>query len=88
MVIGYRIQLGREYSVVRGYCNRCHVEANSGDGVNLENSIARRFVESVVSVCKKRNGCGIDLLWRVFRTCSSACPSRLEPRQVLGEEAR
>ena len=41
MVIGYRIHQGREYSVVRGYCNRCHVEANSGDGVNLENSVAR-----------------------------------------------
>ena len=26
---------------MRGYCNRCHVEADSGDGVNLENSVAR-----------------------------------------------
>ena len=46
------------------------------------------FVESVVSVYKKRNSCGIVLLRRVSRMCSSACPSRLEPRQVLGEAAR
>ena len=74
---------------MRGFYNRCHIEANSGDGVNLEDSVAR-VVRGVrgVSVCKKRNSCGMVLLRRVSRTCSSACPSRLEPRQVLGEEAR
>ena len=30
------------------------------------------FADSVVSVCKKRNSCGMVLLRRVSRTCSSA----------------
>ena len=42
----------------------------------------------VVSVGKKPNICGVVSLRRVSRTYFSACPSRLEPRQVLGEKAR
>ena len=41
MVVGYRIHASREYSVVRELCNRCRIEVNSDDGVNLEDSGAR-----------------------------------------------
>ena len=46
------------------------------------------FMGPVVSVGKKPSIYGMVSLRRVSRTCSNACPSRLEPRQVLGEEAR
>ena len=42
----------------------------------------------VVSVGKKPGIDGMVSLRRVSRTCYNGCPTRLEPRQVLGEEAR
>ena len=41
MVVGHRMHESREYSVVTVLCNRCRIEANSGDWVDLEDSVAR-----------------------------------------------
>ena len=41
MVIGNRIYESRGNGVVRVLCNRCRIEAISGDWVDLEDSVAR-----------------------------------------------
>ena len=41
MVVGHRIHKSRKNSVVRVLCNRYCIEVNSGDWINLEDSVAR-----------------------------------------------
>ena len=71
MVVGHRIHESREYSDVRVLCNRCRIKVNSGDWVNLEDSVARVVHGGRVSVGKEPNICGMVSLHRVSRTCSS-----------------
>ena len=41
MVVRHRIHESRKNSVVGALCNRCRIEANSGDWIDLEHSVAR-----------------------------------------------
>ena len=49
MFVGHRILESRVNSVERGLCNRCRIEANSGDRIYLEDSVARVVHGPVVS---------------------------------------
>ena len=41
MVVEHRVHESRENGVVRVLCSRCRIEANSGDRIHLEDSVAR-----------------------------------------------
>ena len=41
MVVEHRVHESRENRVVRVLCSRCRIEANSGDRIHLEDSVAR-----------------------------------------------
>ena len=88
MVIGRRIHEGRENSVVRVFCDRFCIEAGSGAWIDLENSVARYGLGGGAMPASGESQIGGVFSQRVFRTCSSVWPSRLEPRHVRGEEAR
>ena len=86
MVVEHQVHESRENSVVRVLYSRCRIEANSGDRIHLEDSVAR--VGAVVSGGRKSKFWGMVSLYSFLRTVSSAWPSKLESRQIPREEAR
>ena len=87
VVVGRRVHEGGENSVVRVFCDRYCIEASSCGRIDLEDSTPGWFRGGAMS------GSGMSALGDVFsqkvvRTCSSVLPSKLEPRQVWGEETQ
>ena len=70
-------------SVLDAVLRRFRVPGSTSKTVLLE-----LFMGAVVSGGLESGFDGTISLYKVSRTCSNAWPSRLEPRQVSGEEAR